>query len=155
MGVTVDLIPLLPGETPEQAIARIYENGIAIVFDGETEEMRIEEAHECDASAEPAPDDAFDEWRVEVLRRLHTLHDWQSESIDGHPHLWSAGFGWQVELNDRDITLRARRGGGDGTLDDETFLAAFEGLRTILHWPDDYGSYADLDDPHNRPTLIG
>lgn len=154
MGVTVDLIPRLPDESPEQAIARIYEDGIAIVYDPESATMRMELIEDGD-SVEKAPPGAFAGWRAEVLSRLHDLHEWQSELIDGHPHLWSAHFLWQVEFGDHDITLRHRRDHDGLTLDDEDFLAAFEGLRTILHWPDQYGTYSDLDDPFDRPTTIG
>ena len=151
--MTVDLIPLLPGEEPEQAITRIYEGGVAIVFDAESTAMRIETM--TDQPVRPAPAEAFDAWRAEVLRRLHALHDWDSEVFDGFPHLWSKHFGWQVEVNQDDITLRWRRHVVEPYLDDGDFLAAFEGLRTIIHWPDDYGSYCDLDDPDDRPGLIG
>ena len=151
--MTVDLIPLLPGESPEQAIVRVYEGGISLSWDDDAEMVRIDQID--DTPAEPVPSSVFDDWRAEVLRRLHALHEWQSEEHGGHPHLWSANFGWQVEVNDDDITLRWRREFIPPYLDDEVFLAAFEGLRTIIHWPDDYGSWCDLDDPEDRPGIIG
>ena len=153
--MTVDLIPLLPGESPEQAIARVYEGGISLSWDDDDETMRIDQIDDANAPAEPIPSSVFDDWRAEVLRRLHALHEWQSEEHGGHPHLWSAHFGWQVEFGDRDITLRWRREFIPPYLDDDVFLAAFEGLRTIIHWPDDYGSWCDLDDPEDQPTIIG
>lgn len=153
--MTVDLIPLLPDESPEDAIARIYDGGMMIVIDNETHEGHVEEMA---SGVDPAPAGAFDDWRVEVLRRLYQLFpDWSSEEIDGYPHLWTAGYLWQIEFSSDDITLRARRGvdpdapGPDGG----SFLAIFEGLRTIIHWPDDHGSYCELDDSGDRPTSIG
>ena len=155
MGVTVDLIPRLPDEAPERAIARVYEGGIALVFDGETETMRVQDIEDGGQPVEPAPPGAFDDWRAEVLRRLHELHDWESEDVRDHPYLWSANFGWQVEFGPQDITLRWRGDFDMPCLADEDFLAAFEGLRTIIHWSDEYGSYCDLDDPDDRPSIIG
>lgn len=117
MGVTVDLIPRLPGEDPERAIARIYEGAVAIRWDSETEGS-------C-------------------------------------TYLWSRNSVWQVEIDDGadSITLRARRGWNPDPdlpdLDDSELLEAFDGLRTILHWPDAYGTWCDLDDPDDRPMLIG
>ena len=155
MGVTVDLIPLLPGETPEQAIARVYEGGISLSWDDDDETVRIDQIEDADPAAEPVASSVLDDWRAEVIRRLHDLHEWQSEEHRGHLHLWSAHFGWQVELNDDDITLRARRELIPPYLDDEVFLAAFEGLHTILHSGDQYGLYRGLDDPDDRPSIIG
>ena len=106
----------------------------------------------------PAPDGAFDEWRAEVLRRLYELFpDWSSEEFDGFPHLWTAGYLWQIEFSSDDITLRARYAVDPAAPgpDDASLLAIFEGLRTIIHWPDDHGSYSDLDDPDDRPGSIG
>lgn len=89
------------------------------------------------------------------------LSAWLME-IDGtQTFLWSRNCGWQVEVDDDadSITLRARRGWGPDPdlpiLDDAELLEAFDGLRTILHWPDAYGTWCDLDDPDDRPTLIG
>lgn len=159
MGVTVDLIPRLPGESPEHAIARIYQDGVAIVFDGDARTVVLEDLDDGGEPVPPAPPGSFDGWRAEVLRRIEPLQPWESELHRGHAHLWSAGFGWQVECNDQDITLRFRGFGpvaaGMTTLDDATFLEAFDGLHTILHWPDCYGAYCDLDDPDDRPTSIG
>lgn len=155
MGVTVDLIPRLPSESSEDAIGRIYDGGIMIVIDNEAHEGHVEEIA---TGVGPAPDGAFAEWRAEVLRRLYELFPgWSSEDVGGYPHLWTAGYGWQVEFSSDDITLRARKSvdaDAPGP-DDASLLAAFEGLRTIIHWPDDHGSYCDLDDPDDRPALIG
>lgn len=74
MGVAVDLIPLLPGEAPEQAIAQIYEDGIAIRWNGETQEMTLEEIGDGGDPVERVPAGVFDEWRTEVrARRLRQL----------------------------------------------------------------------------------
>ncbi|MBS1836775.1 MAG: hypothetical protein JST64_03665 [Actinobacteria bacterium] len=145
MGVTVDLIPLLSGESPEDAIARIYDGGMEIVIDVEEQTGTVEEIVN---DVEPAPAGAFDEWRAEVLRRLYELFpDWSSEEDDGLPVLWTSGCEWQVEFKPNEVMLRARggvpRGPGPG-LDD--LCGIFAGLRTIIHWPHN-GSYTDLDDP--------
>src|SRR3546814_825629 len=161
MGVTVDLIPRLPGEDPERAIARIYEGGVALRWDGETESMVIELIDSDGERIEEAPPGAFDPWRAEVRRRLADLHPWLVE-IDGtRTFLWSRNCSWQFEIDDDadSITLRARRGWDPDPdlpiLDDAELLEAFDGLCTILHWPDAYGSWCDLDDPDDRPTPIG
>lgn len=67
MGVTVDLIPRLPGEEPSRAIARIYEGGVAIRWDRETESMTLESIHDGEPIVE-APPAAFD--------GLHTIFHW-------------------------------------------------------------------------------
>lgn len=161
MGVTVDLIPLLPGEDPVQAIARIYEDGVAICWDGDTGSVTLETIEADEQVIQEAPPGAFDRWRAEVRRRLLALHPWQTATEGSCTYLWSRNYIWQVEIDDESdsITLRARRGWDPDPalpdLDDSGFLAAFEGLHTILHWPDSYGTWCDLDDPDDRPLLIG
>lgn len=162
MGVTVDLIPRLPSENPPQAIARIYEGGVVIAWEGNTESMTLEPIDGSeDEPNQEAPPGAFDQWRAEVLRRLIDLHPWQRAVEGSCTYLWSRNFEWQVEIDggSGSITLRARRGWDpDATLpllDDSELLAAFEGLHTIVHWPDAYGTWCDLDDPDDRPMLIG
>jgi len=152
MGVTVDVIPRLPGESPEDAIARIYDGGMEIVLDVGALTGSVEEIVN---DVEPAPEGAFDEWRVEVLRRLYDLFpDWCSDEDEGLPVLWAPGCEWQVEFISDGITLRARRwdarepGPGEADL-----FAVFAGLHTIVHWPD--GSYADLDGPDDVGPGIG
>lgn len=145
MGVTADLIPRLPGESPETAIARIYGGGVQIVIDVGAHTGTVEEIA---SDVEPAPEGAFDEWREEVLRRLHDLFPgWSSDEEYGVRALWAPGCEWQVEFNSDDITLRARppdpREPGPGL---DELLGVFSGLRTVLHWPDS-GDYSDLDDP--------
>jgi len=153
MGVTVDLIPRLPGESPEDAIERVYDGGIRITLGEETPEGRWEEMV---SSVDPAPDGAFDEWRAEVLRRLYAVFPgWKSEDVDGYPHLWTPGYLWQIEFSLDSVTLRWRSFGDDSDVPEEgSVIRAFEGLRTILHWPDEYGSYCDLDDPNHPETGI-
>lgn len=151
MSVTCDLIPRLPGEAAEDAIARIYEGGVRFVV-GDDGRAYCEEIA---TGIEPAPEGAFDEWRAEVDRRVAALAPWSVEDEDGVRYFWRAECGWQVELHDDRITLRHRFGGG--TADepsDADLLAVFDGLHTILHWPDD-GAWYDLDDPDDRPDPIG
>ncbi len=151
MGVTIDVIPRLPGESPEDAIARIYDGGMEIALDVGALGVTVEEIVN---DVEPAPKGAFAEWRAEVLRRLYELFpDWLSDEEEGLPVLWAPGCEWQVEFNSDDITLRARGcdptepGPGEADL-----FGAFAGLRTIVHWPD--GGYLDLDVPDDvRPEL--
>jgi len=107
---------------------------------------------------DPAPEGAFDEWRAEVLRRLYALFpDWKSEEDDdGYRTLWAPGYLWQIEFGSDSITLVWRSIANDSDAsEDASVPAVFDGLRTILHWPDEYGSYRDLDDPDDRPTLPG
>lgn len=138
MGVTVDLIPRLPGEDPERAIARIYEDAVAIQWDSETESMTIGNLEDADEAIDQAPQGAFDEWRAEVRRRLTGLHPWQTETEGSCTYLWSRNSVWQVEIDDGadSITLRARRGWNPDPdlpgLDDSELLEAFDGLRTML-----------------------
>lgn len=154
MGVTVDVIPLLAGESPETAIARTYAGGMMISLDVEELEGTIEE---IDDKVEPAPRGAFDGWRAEVLRRLFEVFPgWSSGESDGFEVLWAPGYPWQIEFNADGITLRARRVDprADGPTDNEV-LGAFAGLRTIIHWPDDYEEFGDLDDPDSFGWMIG
>lgn len=154
MGTTVDVIPVLPGETPERAIARVYEGGVSIDVDTDVGEAWMET---IDNDVEAAPDGAFDGWRAEVQRRLFELFPgWSMEDDDGNRCLWTAGYRWQIEFCTDSITLRSRRvvNPDEPGPDDESLLAVFAGLRTILHWPDDYGTYVDLDDPDQRLTEI-
>lgn len=160
MRVTVDLIPRLPGEDPARAIARIYEGGVAIRWDNETESMTIGPIEDGEPIVE-APPGAFDPWRAEVRGRLADLHPWLME-VDGTcTYLWSRNFEWQIEIDDATdhITLRARRGWDPDPalpiLDDSELLSAFDGLQTTLHGPDAHGTWCDLDDPDDRPLLIG
>lgn len=152
MGVTVDVIPRLPGESSEAAIARIYDGGMEIVLDVGALTSSVEEIV---SDVEPAPEAAFDEWRAEVLRRLYELFpDWCSEEEEGLPILWAPGCEWQVEFISDGITLRARRCDarepGPGQAD---LFGAFVGLRTTVHWPD--GGYADLDAPDGVGPDVG
>ena len=160
MGVTVDLIPLLPGEAPAQAIERVYEGGVAIRWDGDTESMTLETIEGDDQPVRQAPLGAFDQWRTEARPRVAELHPWQTATEGSCTYLWSRNSVWQVEIDDESdsITLRARRGWDPDPalpdLDDAELLAAFAGLRTILHWPDAYGTWCDLNDPNDRPQTI-
>src|SRR3546814_14924866 len=99
MGVTVDLIPRLPGEDPERAIARIYEGGVALRWDGETESMVIELIDSDGERIEEAPPGAFDPWRAEVRRRLAAPHPWLVEIAGTRPLRWSRYCSWQVEID--------------------------------------------------------
>ncbi len=152
MGVTVDVIPRLPGESSEAAIARIYDGGMEIVLDVGALTSSVEEIV---SDVEPAPEGAFDEWRAEVLRRLYELFpDWCSEEEEGLPILWAPGCEWQVEFIPDGITLRARRcdarehGPGQAAL-----FGAFVGRRTPVHWPD--GGYADRAAPDGVGPDVG
>lgn len=152
MGVTVDLIPRLPDESPEEAIARIYAGAVSFRIDSETLEAEVGRLPE---EVAPAPPGAFADWRAEVLRRLHELFPhWEVETYDDELcTLWADGYLWRIEMNEDDITLRARRHVDlqAPAASDAEVLAAFEGLHTIVHWPHDHGSYADLDDPADHP----
>lgn len=112
MGVTVDLIPRLPGEDPTRAIGRIYEGGVALRWDIETGSMTLAPIDGENELAEEAPPGAFDPWRAEVRRRLADLYPWLVEVDGTRTFLWSSNCGWQIEMDDDSdsITLRARRG---------------------------------------------
>lgn len=138
MGITVDLIPRLPGEDPERAIARIYEDAVPIRWDSETEPTTIGDIQVAAEPIDQTPQGAFDEWRAEVRRRLSDLHPWQTETEGSCTYLWSRNSLWQVEIDDGadSIMLRARRGWNPDPdlpdLDDSELLEAFDGLRTML-----------------------
>ncbi len=65
MGITYDIIPLLPAETPDDAVARIYAGGVLIIPSEEGLDKVPTESTVPDGST-----GAFEEWRAEVCRRL-------------------------------------------------------------------------------------
>lgn len=138
MGVTVDLIPRLPDETPDEVISRVYAEAL---------------------SGESPPGVApgvLDGWRAEVLLRLRELFPrWEVEGcVDDLCALWADGYLWRIEMNDDDITCRTRRHVDllAPAATDAEVLAAFEGLDTIVHWPHDRRAFAPLTRPATRPS---
>lgn len=153
------MIPLLPGESAETAIARIYDGGVAIVFDPTDDSMRLEpiDTDDCDAGEPVVPEGFFEAWWATVSGRLWAAFEgWDHEMVDGFDHLWAPGCRWQVEWGGADVTLRYRRSTDPSApgLSDRDLLGCFVGVDAVLHWPDDHGSYLVLDGDAELPELI-
>lgn len=155
--MTVDVIPLVPGESAEAAIARIYEGGVAIVFDPTDDSIRLEPVHDDGDGRGPVPEGFFEAWWSTVSGRLWAAFEgWDHEVVDGFDHLWAPGCRWQVEWGGADVTLRYRRSTDPAApgLSDQDLLGCFVGVDAVLHWPDDHGSYLALDGDAELPGLI-
>lgn len=152
------MIPLVPGESAEAAIARIYAGGVAIVFDPADDSMRLEPIDDDgDARGLVVPDGFFEAWWSTVSARLWAAFGgWDHEVVDGFDHLWAPGCRWQVEWGGADVTLRYRRSTDQAApgLSDRDLLGCFVGVDAVLHWPDDHGSYLVLDGDAELPELI-
>ena len=135
MGITFDIIPIAPHESPEAAIARIYEGGLSIEW--------TESEGEWNASArtitesEVTPWRPGNDWRDRIVERLEALHTWSREDSESVLYFWDPDFRWQVELNRDDATLRMRRDVDprSSELTDAELLRVFNVLPSVLHQP--------------------
>lgn len=120
MGITVDVIPLAPGEEPEQAISRAYDRP---------------------ASWQPSAG-----WQTTCVEALRPMHQWHVEGDTPNTCLWSREVRWQLEFHRRGVTLRLRRPDLEVTaVSDADILRAFADLPVIVHVPDN-GWWCTLGD---------
>jgi hypothetical protein len=120
MGITYDVVPVLGAETTDNAVGRIWGG-----------DPRLDDPPD----PEPADPVLQAAWRAQVLARLLTLDGWSHEAEGSTDFLWHPDYDWQVEVNERDLTLRYRGGGADEQLDAH-LLAMFRELDCVLVYPD-------------------
>ncbi len=128
MGVTAEVIPLAPGETPEAAIARTREG---------SETWR------------PPAD-----WGEACIARLEAIHRWRREDGPSVVYLWAPDAHWQVEIKPADATLRRRRHTKRrSAVSDAELLGSFADHPAIIHLADDgtWVSLTDLPDDFEIP----
>ena len=120
MGITYDVVPVLGDETTDNAVARIWGG-----------DPRLDDPPDPEP-ADPALQAA---WRARVVQLLQTLDGWSHEVDDSTDFFWQPDYDWQVEVNQRDLTLRYRGSGADESLDRQ-LLGMFRGLDCVLVYPD-------------------
>jgi len=135
MGITFDIIPMAPHESPEAAIARIYEGGLSIGWTNSADGW-VASATSIAESEDP-PWRPSDDWRDEIVKRLEALHNWSREDSDSDIYFWDPDFLWQVELDRDGATLRTRRdvGASASELTDAKLLRVFNAVPTVVHQP--------------------
>ena len=128
MGTTYDLIPCLGGESPHAAVAREYgEDNVNDVL----AEFGVDPI-----STEEHPPQEFARWRENVLSRLLEVEGWTREDDpNGTVVLFSDRWGWQVEVNAQDVTLRWRKSPGADELSDYEVLMLFNDTPCVLVFP--------------------
>ena len=120
MGITYDVVPVLGNESTDNAVGRIWGG-----------DPRLDDPPDPEP-ADPALQAA---WRTEVVRQLNQLDGWCHEGSDQTDYFWLPGYDWQVEVGQRDITLRYRGDGPDEQLDAQV-LGMFRELDCVLVYPD-------------------
>ena len=120
MGITYDVVPVLGDESTDNAVGRIWGG-----------DPRLDDPPD----PEPADLALQSAWRTEVLAQLLTLEGWSHEVTSLADVLWHPDYDWQVEVNERDLTLRYRGSGADESLDRQ-LLGMFRELDCVLVYPD-------------------
>lgn len=126
MGTEANVIALLPGENPYDAMSRTYG------FDASPDE---------DRGVPPAvPPNAFPGWQETVTERIEALCDWGHEYDPAlHTHRFaSPTFGWIIHVEPGGVTLTMKRSWdlNEGPAPTEAdFLAVFADLDCILVRP--------------------
>jgi len=120
MGITYDVVPVLGDESTDNAVGRIWGG-----------DPRLDDPPD----PEPADPVLQSAWRTEVLAQLLTLEGWSHEVTSLADVLWHPDYDWQVEVNERDLTLRYRGSGADESLDRQ-LLGMFRELDCVLVYPD-------------------
>lgn len=131
MGITYDVVPVLGDESTDNAVGRIWGG-----------DPRLDDPPD----PEPADPSLQAAWRAQVLTRLLALEGWSHEVTDLADVLWHPDYDWQVEVNQRDLTLRYRGGGPDESLD-RRLLGMFRELDCVLVYPDADGWVRLRDEP--------
>lgn len=140
MGVTYDIIPILGGESTDNAVARIW-GGNPDLDDPPPPEP-----------VDPALSAGF---REAVLPRIHAMGRWNHESIDRADVFWMDDYGWQVEVDEQAITLRTYGRTTDRSLvnRDRELLEIFRDLDCVLVY-DNASSWVRLRDEPSLSTIV-
>lgn len=131
MGITYDVVPVLGGESTDNAVGRIWGG-----------DPRLDDPPD----PEPADPELQAVWRTKVLALLLALDGWSHETTELAEVLWRHDYDWQVEVNERDLTLRYRGSGADEALDRQ-LLSMFRDLDCVLVYPDADGWVRLRDEP--------
>lgn len=130
MGTECDIIPLLPGEDPYDAMSRTYDMDVSPDQDR--------------GVAAAAPPGSFPDWQETVTRRVAPLWDWEhayDAELDYHRFMVPT-FGWIIYVERDGVTLILQRSWHlqDGPAPSEAdFLALFRDLDCILVYPNAEG----------------
>lgn len=133
MGITFDITPIGPDESPQDAIARAYGGGLRLGWD-ETDDG-------WEASDDPIETGASDwtppaGWAEPVIERLLERYPYQREDdANGGVCLWDVEVLWQVEFSADGVTLRRRRAARNDppAPTDAELLRAFAGIHAVVH----------------------
>jgi hypothetical protein len=118
VGITLDVVPVLGGEEPDNAVFRIWGG-----------DPRLDEP----PAPTPVDPELSAQFRAEVIQRIIACADWLREDDERTTYLWIPEYAWQVEVNRDDITLRARGGPTETEVDlDEALLGIFRDLDCML-----------------------
>jgi len=131
MGITYDVVPVLGGESTDNAVGRIWGG-----------DPRLDDPPDPEP-VDPALEAA---WRAQVTAQLHQLDGWSHETEGTTDYFWHPDYDWQVEVNQRDLTLRYRGSGSDDALD-QRLLGMFRDLDCVLVYPDADGWVRLRDEP--------
>jgi len=134
LGVTYDIIPILGGESTDNAVARIW-GGNPDLDDPPPPEP-----------VDPALSAAF---RDAVLRRITAMGQWNHKSTDLGQVFWMDDYGWQVEVSEHAITLRTYGRTTDRALveRDRELLEIFRDLDCVLVYDNAAGWVRLRDEP--------
>jgi hypothetical protein len=132
LGITFDITPMGPHETPEDAIARAYGGGVRVTWE-ETDDgwVAVEEPTEPGTSEWNPPKG----WAGPVIERLLARYPYQREDTGGCTYLWDTDVLWQIEFSNDGVTLRrrARASNNPPAPTDAEVLRAFVGVPAVVH----------------------
>jgi hypothetical protein len=117
IGISVELMLMAPGETPEQTISRCTD-GIPI-----------------GSAATPWMRD--NGWQEPLIDATAALFDWNRDDENGSVYFWHPSVEWQVEFHPSGVLFGRRGAVPDSLLSPSQILRAFCGTPSVLHHDDD------------------
>lgn len=95
MGVTYDVVPILDGEDPDNAVFRVWGG-----------DPRLDDP----PPPRPVSAESSAKFRQAAIERIAACAPWERHDDERTVTFWRPGCEWQVEVNAEDITLRHRSG---------------------------------------------
>jgi len=121
MGISIELMLMAPGETPEQTISRCMDGVPAL------------SASEAD-TAPWMPDEG---WQRPLIEATAAMFGWNRDDEDGTIYFWHPDVEWQVEFAQSGVMFGRRKGVYDSVLSPAQILRPFCGIPAVLHYDDD------------------